>query len=69
MGVRPRSGDGVSKSLERHGKLMVTRRGVYMVRGDRKLKNIQLISWDQLLGPAPGVSPDSVLHKSTPPES
>jgi len=48
---------------------MVTRRGVYMVRGDRKLKNIQLISWDQLLGPAPGVSPDSVLHKSTPPES
>jgi hypothetical protein len=33
----------------RHGKLVVTKRGVYMIRGDSKLKNIQLISWEQLL--------------------
>ena len=31
----------------------MTKRGVYMVRGDSKLKNIQLISWEQLAGTIP----------------
>jgi hypothetical protein len=34
---------------DRHGKLIVGKRGVYMIRGDHRLKNIQLISWEQLL--------------------
>jgi hypothetical protein len=37
---------------------MVSKRGVYLIRGDSKLKNIQLISWEQLLGSAPGDAGD-----------
>jgi hypothetical protein len=33
-----------------HGKLIVSKRGVYMVRGGRKLKSVQLIPWEQFLG-------------------
>lgn len=44
------------KRPHRHGELIVTKRGVYMVRGDSKLKNIQLIPWEQLLG-SPQVIP------------
>jgi hypothetical protein len=55
MDRRSRS-DGLSKIQKRrphrNGELIVTKRGVYMVRGDHKLKNIQLISWEQLLGSA-----------------
>jgi hypothetical protein len=32
-----------------HGAMIATKRGIYLVRGDAKLKNIQLISWEQLL--------------------
>jgi hypothetical protein len=56
MSRRSRSRDGLSKigkrRPDRHGKLTVGKRGVYMIRGDHKLKNIQLISWEQLLGSA-----------------
>jgi len=41
----------------RSGALILTKRGVYMVRGDHKLKNIQLISWETLLdAPRPSSS-------------
>jgi hypothetical protein len=54
MGRRSRKSDALSKVRKqrpyRHGELIVTKRGVYMVRGDVNLKNIQLISWEQLLG-------------------
>jgi hypothetical protein len=44
---------------------MVSKRGVYLIRGDSKLKNIQLISWEQLLGSAPGEAGDpAVLARS-----
>jgi hypothetical protein len=33
-----------------HGAMIATKCGIYLVRGDSKLKNIQLISWEQLLG-------------------
>jgi hypothetical protein len=56
MSRRSRNSDGLSKIRERrphrNGELILTKRGVYMVRGDHKLKNIQLISWEQLLGAA-----------------
>jgi hypothetical protein len=54
MGRRSRNSDALSKVRKRrpyrHGELILTKRGVYMVRGDANLKNIQLISWEQLLG-------------------
>jgi len=52
MDVRPRSGNDLSRISEAHGKLLVTKNGVYLVRGDSKLRNLELISWEQLLGPA-----------------
>jgi len=63
MGRPSRSSDSLSKIRARrpyrHGQLILTKRGVYMVRGDSKLKNIQLISWEQLLGTAaPSPLPD-----------
>jgi len=33
-----------------HGKLIVSKRGVYMVRGGGKLKSVRLIPWEQFLG-------------------
>jgi hypothetical protein len=54
MGDRSHNRDGCSKTRQRHAQLMVSKRGVYLIRGDSKLKNIQLISWEQLLGAAPG---------------
>jgi hypothetical protein len=42
----PRNCEGES---DRHGELIVGKHGVYMVRGDRKLKSIRLIPWEQLL--------------------
>jgi hypothetical protein len=44
----------VKRKPARHGAMIVTKRGVYLVRGDRKLKSFRLISWEQLLSPSPG---------------
>jgi len=63
MGVRPRSGNDLSRTPEAHGKLLVTRNGVYLVRGDSKLQNLQLISWEQLLRPALADARSSVLSR------
>jgi hypothetical protein len=38
---------------KRQGELIVGKHGVYLVRGGRKLKTIQLIPWAQLVTPLP----------------
>jgi len=64
MGVRPRSGNDLSRSPEPHGKLLVTRNGVYLVRGDSKLRNLELIPWEQLLRPVLADGSDPRLLES-----
>jgi hypothetical protein len=66
MGVRPRSGNELSRIPEAHGKLLVTKNGVYLVRGDSKLRNLELISWEQLLGPARGSAPAVTIPRPVP---
>ena len=61
MGARSGSGDGTSKAAQ-PGKMIAAKRGIYLVRGDDKLRNIELISWEQVLHcveqAAEPVSPD-----------
>jgi hypothetical protein len=69
MGHRSCRADNLRKIVkrrpERHGELMVTKGGVYMIRGDRKLKNVQLISWAQLLGSEPALVGADVEFRKT----
>jgi hypothetical protein len=57
MGRRPGTRDRSRKSSEGepecHEKLIGGKHGIYIVRGDSKLKSMQLIPWEQILCPLP----------------
>jgi len=38
-----------NREADQHGELIVGKYGVYIVRGDQKLKSIRLVPWEQLL--------------------
>jgi hypothetical protein len=38
-----------NREADQHGELIVAKHGVYMVLGDKKLKSIRLVPWEQFL--------------------